>query len=161
MSFDAGWTEIKIKMRVKHTLCDLIKTNLEYIKSEAYDFATMHLFGYSTTLYLNHLDVSDELNATLTFAAKTAGFFVGKLSGHKREKKKVFRSNVIGSSIVALGPIGHWVSLKTHFVPDYLAYFVGYGIPGVTGTGIRWYMDAKSGLIRILRKPDDSEPHIF
>ena len=83
-----------------------------------------------------------------TFAAKSLGFVIGKLAVHGSDYAKLAKSWTFATAAKAVLQMGgHYLTLQYSEIPYYLSHFVGYAIPGIGATLLRYTLDYKSNLI--------------
>ena len=125
-----------------------------YFKSDAIGFIVAYTCATVTTFLLQHAGMSHEIIAIGTFTAKTIGFTAGKILFQKNDILQLVKSIGVTDSFEAVAQIGgHYLLLKYVVLPNYYAYPLAYSIPGIIATGVRWYMDYKSGIMSNGNKP--------
>ena len=120
--------------------------NRNYIKSDLTAVVASYVAAGSANFMLS--DYSDEWTVAGTFVAKTATFFFTKSRFHKGKSMRILRSTGFSSglkSALLLG--GNYSADKLSDLPDYAAWLIPYATAGIFISGVRWYMDHKSGLI--------------
>lgn len=135
------------------TLVDIVKNNPKYAKSEVVGFISAYGSATLTMYALSHTDTSPEAKAVVTLLAKDLGFIAGKLLSHQSDFSQILKSGVSTNIVKGVCQLfGHYFVLKNRLVPEYMSHFVGYGIPGVIGTSLRYLYDYKAKLITINKK---------
>jgi hypothetical protein len=135
---------MSVSSPLRKTLSDIVTS--QYAKSEVVAHLLSYAAGYVATMGMEHHHVNNELNATMSFLAKSGVFVAAKLWYHTDERSQMLRSNLIGTAVSAPQLLLHWTSLKFDFLTESTRFPVSYGL-GAFGTLIRYYMDHRAGSI--------------
>ncbi len=134
------------------------KNNYNYLVAEGGGALLAYFIATITTVLLNNLGFSIELNVLGTFIAMSLAFWFGNMLTHrlafsyhnkipypKQYSKILFKTNVKGSIITGIVQIiMHYLILRTNLVPLYLSPLAAYIIPGFIGSIYRHIKKLKS-----------------
>lgn len=124
--------------------------------------AASYIVGGISSYCLSESGFSPEMNASLSFAAKTAAFYFvnggiytgmhwdkykNKTSSWANDMKEIVCSNWNGTKVTLMGGAFHWGLMRIVSLSPVSSFIIGNLIPGAGAVLVKVARDAKKGII--------------